>query len=109
MEQIAPLDFAIPNEIIEIVMAYLSPEELFAMAAIGTDRIKKLTCSTLHKKLCGKYQFIQIWNPVQIFFAICNLNLTEVIFHFNFQSCQNCYAECHLKEILRKSNKYLNT
>ena len=66
MEQIAPLDFPIPNEIIEIVMVYLSPEELLAVAAIGSDRIKRLTCCTLHKQLCGKYQFIQMLTPVRL-------------------------------------------
>ena len=58
MEQTAPLDFPIPNEIIEIMMAYLSPEELFVLAAIGTDRLKIFGFSVLRKKLCGKYQFI---------------------------------------------------
>ena len=58
MEQTAPLDFPIQNEIIEIMMAYLSPEELFVLAAIGTDRLKKFAFSVLRKKLCGKYQFI---------------------------------------------------
>ena len=58
MEQTAHLDFPIPNEIIEIMMAYLSPEELFLLAAIGTDRLKKFAFSVLRKKSCGKYQFI---------------------------------------------------
>ena len=53
MEQTAPLDFPIPNEIIEIMMAYLSPEELFVLAAVGTDRLKKIAFSVLRKKLCG--------------------------------------------------------
>ena len=66
MEQTTSLDFPIPNEIVEIVMAYLSPEELLVFAAIGADRIKILTCSTLRKKLCGKYQCIQILTPVQL-------------------------------------------
>ena len=55
MEQTAPLDFPIPNEIIEIMMAYLSPEDLFVLAAIGNDRLKKFAFSVLRKKLCGKY------------------------------------------------------
>ena len=54
MEQTAPLDFPIPNEIIEIMMAYLSPEKLFVLAEVGTDRLKKIAFRVLRRKLCGK-------------------------------------------------------
>ena len=55
MEQTFLLDFPIPNEIIEKVMSYLSPEDLLVLAAVGTERLKKCTFSALHKKLCGNY------------------------------------------------------
>ena len=58
MEQTAPLDFPIPNEIIEIVMTYLSPEELFVLAEVGTDRLKKFAFRVLRKNLYGKYQSV---------------------------------------------------
>ena len=55
MEQGAPLDFPFPNEIIEMVISYLSPEELLDLATIATDRLKKCTYSALRKKSRGKY------------------------------------------------------
>ena len=55
MEQTACSDFPIPNEIVEIVLSYLSPEELFDLAAIATETLKKCTLSALHKKSRGKY------------------------------------------------------
>ena len=55
MEQAALLDFPIPNEIIEMVISYLSPEELLDLATIATDRLKKCTYSALRKKSRGKY------------------------------------------------------
>ena len=55
MEQAALLDFPIPNEMIEIVISYLSPEELLNLATIATDRLKKCTFSALRKNSRGKY------------------------------------------------------
>ena len=55
MEQTAHLDFPFPNEIIEMVLSYLSPNELLDLAAIATERLKKCTLSALRKKSCGKY------------------------------------------------------
>ena len=55
MEQIALLDFPIPNEIIEMVIFYLSSEELLDLATIATDRLKKCTFMALRKKSRGKY------------------------------------------------------
>ena len=48
----------LPNEIIEMVMAYLSLEELFDVAEVGIERLKKCSFRALRKKLCGKYQFM---------------------------------------------------
>ena len=48
-----PIDF--PNEIMEMVMAFLSPEDLLVLAAIGTERLKNCTFSILRKKPWGKY------------------------------------------------------
>ena len=57
MEQTVAIDFLmiIPNEIIDIVIAYLSTEDLLALAAVGTERLKKCTFRALRKKLRGKY------------------------------------------------------
>jgi len=55
MEQTACLDFPIPNEIIEIIMSYLSPEELLDLADIAAERLKNCCFSALRKKSCGKY------------------------------------------------------
>ena len=55
MEQGAPLDFPFPNEIIEMVISYLSPKELLDLATIATDRLKKCTFMALRKKSRGKY------------------------------------------------------
>ena len=44
MEEPVPLDFPIPNEIIDMVMSYRSIEDLLGLAAIATDRLKK--CSS---------------------------------------------------------------
>ena len=56
----------LPNEIIETVMAYLPLEELLDVAEVGIERLKKCSFRALRKKLCGKYQFIQMWNPIQL-------------------------------------------
>ena len=53
MEQTGSLD-PIPNEIIEIVMAYLSPEDLLSLAVVGGKRLKNCAFSALRKKSCGK-------------------------------------------------------
>ena len=58
MEQVAPLDFPIPNELIEMVISYLHSEDLFGLAAIATERLKNITFSVLRKKSCGKYYVI---------------------------------------------------
>ena len=58
MEQTGCLEFPFPNEIIEIVVSYLSPEELLNLAAISTERLKKCTFLALRKKSCGKYSFM---------------------------------------------------
>ena len=55
MEQTTFLDFPIPNEIIEMVISYLSTEDLLVLAAIAKGRLKKCTHSALRKKSCGKY------------------------------------------------------
>ena len=55
MAQKAPLEFPIPNEIIEIVIAYLSTKDLLVLASIGTERLKKCAFRFLREKLCGKY------------------------------------------------------
>ena len=54
MEQTTDLELPIPNEIIEIVMAYLSFEDLLTLTAVGTERLKRCAFSALRKKLCGK-------------------------------------------------------
>ena len=54
MEQTALLDFPVPNEIIEMVISYLSLEELLDLATIATNRLKKCTLSALRKKSRGK-------------------------------------------------------
>ena len=61
MEQTACLDFPIPNEIIEMVISYLSPEELLDLATIASERLKKCTFSVLGKKSCGKYLLMWTW------------------------------------------------
>ena len=55
MEQEPCLDFPIPNEIIEMVISYLSAKELLDLARVAKDRLKKCTFSALRKKSCGKY------------------------------------------------------
>ena len=59
MKQTSLLDFPIPNEIIEKVISYLSPEDLLVLAEVvaevGTERLKRCTLSALHKKSCGNY------------------------------------------------------
>ena len=60
MEQAASLDFPIPNEIIEIVTAYLSPEDLLNLAAVGSERLKKCAFGVLRNKSKGKYKYMQI-------------------------------------------------
>ena len=60
MEQATSLDFPIPNEIIEIVMAYLSSEDLLNLAAVGSERLKKCAFRVLRKKSKGKYKYMQI-------------------------------------------------
>ena len=60
MEQTACLEFPIPNEIIDIVLSYLSPEELLDLAAIATERLKTCTFRALRKKSRGKYQFMKM-------------------------------------------------
>ena len=55
MEQKAAIDFPIPNELVEIVTAFLAPEDLLVLAAVGTERLKKCTFRVLRKKLKGKY------------------------------------------------------
>ena len=52
----------LPNEIIEMVMPYLSIEELFDVAEVGMERLKKCSFRALRKKLWGKYQFMMLWN-----------------------------------------------
>ena len=53
MEQTGCLD-PIPNEIIEIVMAYLSAEDLLSLAAVGENRLRECAFSVLRTKSCGK-------------------------------------------------------
>ena len=55
MEQAPLLDFRLPNEIIEMVISYLSIEELLDLASVATGKLKSCTFSALRKKLCGKY------------------------------------------------------
>merc|ERR1712018_433108 len=54
MEQTAPVDFPthVPNEMIEKVMAYLSPEDLLNLAAASSGRLKQNTFSFLRTKSC---------------------------------------------------------
>ena len=54
MEQTTGLEFPIPNEVIEIVMTYLSHEDLLALAAVSTGRLNICALSALHRKLRGK-------------------------------------------------------
>ena len=54
MEQAAAIDFPIPNEIIEMVTNYLSPEDLLVLVEVGTERLKKCTFRMFLKKLRGK-------------------------------------------------------
>ena len=62
MEQEPRLDFPIPNEIIKMVMSYLSTEDLLGLAAVATERLKKCTYRVLRKKLKGKYKFMGMCN-----------------------------------------------
>ena len=52
----------LPNEIIEMVMPYLSLEELFDVAEVGIERLKKCSFRALRKKSCGKYWIMMLWN-----------------------------------------------
>ena len=54
MEQTTGLELPIPNEIIQIVMAYLSHADLLTLTAVGTERLKKCAFSALRKRLSGK-------------------------------------------------------
>ena len=54
MEQTGGLEFPIPNEVNEIVMTYLSHEDLLALAAVATGRLKICALSALRKKLRGR-------------------------------------------------------
>ena len=58
----------LPNEIIEIVMPYLSLEELFDVAEVGMERLKKCSFRALRKKSCGKYQIMLLWNLIFLYF-----------------------------------------
>ena len=58
MEQTTSLDFPIPNEIIAIVLDYLSQEELFSLAEVGTERLRKSIYSVLRRKSRGKFQLM---------------------------------------------------
>ena len=58
MEQAAAIDFPIPNEIIEMVTAYLSLEDLHVLVQVGTERLKKCTFRIFLKKLGGKCYFV---------------------------------------------------
>ena len=54
-KQRALIDFPLPNEMIEIMIAFLSSSDLLALAAVGTERIKHYSLSFLETKLHGKY------------------------------------------------------
>ena len=54
MEQAAAIDFPVPNEIIEMVTAYLSPEDLHVLVEVGTERLKECTFRILLKNFRGK-------------------------------------------------------
>ena len=64
-KQPALIDFPLPNEIIEIVMAFLSLNDLLAFAAVGTERLKHYCFSFLESKLHGK---CSIWENVKYYF-----------------------------------------
>ena len=55
----APIDFPLPNEIIEIVMAFLSSSDLIVLAAVGTERLKNYSFIFLETKIHGKYSFCE--------------------------------------------------
>ena len=55
-----PVDFPIPNEIIEKVTAYLSIWQLLNLAEVGTERLKKCTFRVLRKKLRGRYKSLEM-------------------------------------------------
>ena len=71
----------LPNEIIEMVMAYLSLEELFDVAEVGIERLKKCSFRALRKKLCGKYQFMVRLN---LFFLNLVHTSKNIFLSFNF-------------------------
>ena len=78
----------LPNEIIEMVMPYLSLEELFDVAEVGIERLKKCSFRALRKKLRGKYQFMVRLN---LFFLFYPLDvIISFLFCFLFQTCQKC-------------------
>ena len=58
MEEEASVDFPIPNETIEIVTTYLTVEDLLALAAFSTERLKNCAFGVLHKKLKGINMFM---------------------------------------------------
>ena len=67
-KQTVLIDFPLPNEIIEIVIAFLSSSDLLALAAVGTERLKYYSFSFLESKLHGKYSFC-------VNVKCCNLSL----------------------------------
>ena len=60
MEHKVALDFPIPNEIIEIVTAYLSTEDLLHLYAVGSERLIECSFDVLRKKLKGKYKLMEM-------------------------------------------------
>ena len=77
----------LPNEIIEMVMPYLSLEELFDVAEVGMERLKKCSFRALRKKSCGKYHFTVMLN---LLFLYDSLDvIISFLLYFLFQTCQN--------------------
>ena len=66
MEHEACLDLPIPNEIIEIVTTYLSAEDLLALAAVGTERLKNCAFRVLRKKVQGINIFMGMQNFILV-------------------------------------------
>ena len=83
MEQETSLDFSVPNEIIEILITYLSVEDLLVMAAVATERLKKCAYRVLRKKLKGKYKFMGMCNFI-LSFEYRNQRSTNISISFNF-------------------------
>jgi len=119
MEQPACLDFPFPNEIIEIVISYLSTEELLDLATIASERLKKCTFSVLGKKSSDLLQLLcdvsakKDWKKTkQIFAYIKQANITgqeidgnlskfrenlprllgQMSFHEDFESLKQIFA-----------------